>query len=500
MEHTTTPPRTQRLGLWHRPEANYSFGLGANGSVIAVVGLVAVLLAFIPAQNRLRNVAATAVVAGVIVIGFVIRDKWDRSLYAIARFETGWAWHRATGRTFFAPTWFSSSPVSKSSLPGLLSDVSIAEQVVNGVEYGVIIQPVSESATVVFECQPLGSAMSTEAEIAELEQRWHRWLGSICQEAEVLSVQVVTEAAGGDAEQLRLALQNLIKREDSKGAQLLESVASTISPTDRPVCRTWTAISWKSRRKDLHHKILPARIERIGTDLAECGAGSVRVLSKNEICRVWASMWDPDRRESLARWPDQVIHLRDVAPVTKEHRNHLAIGGYDALTLSMGTMPQGIVGTHSLQQLAQGVPGATTTRWAELWRPVRPTEARQWLNGIERGLETRLALTQNRRRQRVQDEVDEDHHRTTATALVEGANLVRFGFAVTATIPMGVDRTDVTERIRQLCGPFSVQLRVQNGAHMPAFIATLPGGIPLPEVVQSPDAATMQSDDMTVAP
>lgn len=475
------------LGLWHRPEANYSFGLGQNGSIAAVVGLVAVLFAFVPSADRLRNVGVVTVIVAVVLAGFVIRDRWDRSLYAIIRFEIGWWWHRASGRSYYSPIWFSATPVTKSSLPGLLADVSIVEHRGNNTVFGLVIQPVSKTATILVECDPVGVDMVTPEEATQYKQRWNNWLSATCQEPDIVSIQTVTQATGGNSAQLQKAVNDLVKRPASTSAELLDGIQDALDPTDRPVCRTWVAISWRTKRRDLHANVLGARINRIQAELAECGAGTPTAVTRNEIHRVWAEMWDPDRRAALAEYPNQVIRIGDIIPTTHEHRNALAIGDYEAITLAMGEMPHGVVGTKALHHLAQGVPGTTSVRWAELWRPVRPTEARSWLAGIERGIETRLALGENRRRQKVEDEVDEHHHRTMAVALVEGSNLVRFGLAITATYHATGDRYAIIERIRQLTGPLSAQLRVHNGAHLPGFIATLPAGIPLPEAIQQPD-------------
>lgn len=482
------------MGLWHQPEANYSFGLGQRGSIAAVAGLIAILIAFVPSANRLRNVTVVTLVVAVVLVGFLIRDRWDRSLYAIFRFELGWWWHRLSGRTYYSPVWFSTTPVTKSFLPGLLADVSIVEHGDRRTRFGVIIQPVSRTATVLFECDPVGVEMLTDEEAGQYRRLWDRWLSTICQEPDIVSVQTVTQTAGGDAAQLDVALDDLVTRRGSASSDLLEGIRATLNPADRPVCRTWVAISWRTKRRDLHAEVLAARIGRIGAELAECGGGEPNPLSRNAIQRVWAEMWDPDRSASLAKYPDQTVRLPDIVPAINESRQALAFGDYEAVTLAVGEMPHGVIGTRALHHLAQGLPGVTAVRWAELWRPVRPTEARAWLAGIERGIETRLALGENRRRQRVVDEVDETHHRTMAVALVEGANLVRFGLGITATYDQSQDRLAVIERIRQLCGPLSVQLRVHNGAHLPGFIATLPGGIPLPEVIQPPDAKVFTSD------
>lgn len=482
------------LGLWHHPEANYSFGLGQRGSIVAVTGLIAILIAFVPSANRLRNVSVMTLVVAAILVGFLIRDRWDRSLYAIVRFEVGWWWHRTTGRTYYSPVWFSAAPVTRSALPGLLADVSIVEHRDHNKTFGVVIQPVSSTATVLFECDPVGVEMLTSEEANQHRQRWDRWLSATCQEPDIVSIQTVTQAAGGDAAQLKSAVNDLVKRRESASAELLDDIQTTLNPVNRPVCRTWVAVSWRTRRRDLHANVLAARIARIGSELAECGGGDPRPLSRHGIHRVWAEMWDPERKASLAEFPNQAVRMEDIIPVTNERRQALGIGNYEAVTLAVGEMPHGVIGTEALHNLAQGVPGATAVRWAELWRPVRPTEARTWLAGIERGIETRLALGENRRRQKVGDEVDETHHRTVAVALVEGANLVRFGLGITATYELTQDRDAVIERIRQLCGPLSVQLRVHNGAHLPGFIATLPGGIPLPEVVQPPDSKVFTTD------
>ncbi|MDH3293931.1 MAG: hypothetical protein OER95_06370, partial [Acidimicrobiia bacterium] len=462
------------LGLWHQPEANYSFGLGQRGSIAAVTGLIAILFAFVPSADRLRNVTIVTIIVAVVLVGFLIRDRWGRTLYAIGRFEIGWWWHRLTGRTFYSPVWFSATPVTKSSLPGLLADVSIVEHRYNNTVFGLVIQPVSSTATALFECNPVGVEMLTPEEANQYKQRWDRWLSATCQEPDIVSIQTVTQATAGDRAQLANAVTNLVKRPGSASTELLDGIQTALNPSDRPVCRTWVAVSWRTRRRDLHANVLAARIGRIHVELAECGAGKPVPLTKNAIHRTWAEMWDPDRRAALAEYPNQVVALSDVIPATQERRQALAIGDYEAITMAMGEMPHGVIGTKALHQLAQGVPDTNAVRWAELWRPVRPTEARSWLAGIERGIETRLALGENRRRQKVKDEVDETHHRTMAVALVEGANLVRFGLAITATYPTTADRAAIIERIRQLTGPLSVQLRVHNGAHLPGFIATLP--------------------------
>lgn len=478
-------PRT--LGLWHRPEANYSFGLGQRGSVAAVAGLVAILIAFVPSANRFRNVTVVTIAVAIVLAGFLIRDRWDRTLYAIIRFELGWWWHRISGRTFYSPVWFSATPVTRSSLPGLLADVSIVEHRDDSTVFGLVIQPVSKTATVVFECDPVGVEMLTPEEANQFKQRWDRWLSATCQEPDIVSIQTVTQATGGDHAQLQTAIDNLVRRPTSTSAELLDGIQQALDPTSRAVCQTWVAVSWRTRRRDLHANVLAARIGRIQSELAECGAGAPSPLTRNAIHRVWAGMWDPDRKAVLAEHPDEEIALTEIIPAIHERRNVLSLGDHEAVTIAMGEMPHGVVGTTALHHLARGVPGTAATRWAELWRPVRPTEARNWLAGIERGIETRLALGENRRRQKVVDQVDETHHRTMAVALVEGANLVRFGFAITAVYPADGDRNAIIERIRQLTGPLAAQLRVHNGAHLPGFVATLPGGIPLPEVIQQPD-------------
>ena len=485
------------VGLWHEPEANYSFGLGRSGSLAATFGLVIVLIAFVPTANRIRNVSVVAAIVGVLLVGFIIRDRWGRNLYELTRFELGWLWHRASGRTFYSPVWFSSTPVSRSSMPGLMADVSVGENKAEDSQFGVVLQPVSKMATVVFECRPIGVEMMTDEEATQFRRRWDLWLSSVCQEPDLVSLQVVTQASAADSTQLSTVVEGLTKESASSEVSnaLLRGIEEALDPSSRPVCRTWVAVAWRAPKREFHSAVLAARVGRIQAELAECGAGEPWPLTKNGIYQVWAEMWDPDRKESIARWAEQRIQHDNIVPAIKENRRSLTIGEHDAVTLAVGEMPSGVVGTSALHQLASGVPGATAVRWAELWRPVKPTEARTWLAGIERGVETRLALGQNRRRPRVQDEVDEAHHRTAAVALVEGANLVRFGLGVTATYSDVADRDAVIERVRQSCGPLAVQLRVHNGAHLPGFIATLPGGIPLPEAVQQPDRAVLSTDD-----
>lgn len=483
---------SRRLGIWHNPTAEYAWGLGPWGSVAAVVSLLAVLAAFIPPEDKIRNVAVVVAVAVPLVSGFAIRDRFGRHLYARLAFRVRFAWHRLTGRNMYAATWFSSSPVTKSRLPGLLAQMSVAEhRGVGTVPYAAIHHPSSDTVSVVIECRPEGVALEHPDLIEARQSAWAAWLQSMSNEPGVASVQVVSEAAPTVAVAAADAVERLATGANSTAdtilAEMVEACEGGVS------VRTWVAVAWRDdrgTRSNLTADVLPARVERLCTELSATGAGHCTPVDSRELSRIWAGMYDPDRRESIARWPEQLIRIADAGPaVHDETRRRYRLGGYDAVSLTMGTIPSAEVTTTTLENLARGIEGAVAVRWAQLFRPVTPPEAQAWSNSVQRAIETRMAL-RGERKAKVKDLVDSEDTDTTAAALARGAALTRIGLTVTVTVQGDADINGPIQRVRNACAPLSAQLRVMDGAHQTSWVSTLPGGVPVPEALRPVEGLT----------
>ncbi len=479
-------------GVWYNPYAEYKWGLGPWGSVAAVIALLAVLLAFVPAANRLRNVIITAAITLPIVAGFAIRDKWGRHLYARAWFAIKFAVHRWTGRNMYTSAWFSSTPVTQSNLPGLLSQSSVAEHRPPGESpYAVVHHPASNTSSVLIECHPPGAALQHREVVGARRQAWAAWLAAMSDEPALAAIQVTTEVSKASRLPGLQAIAELSEDVNAVADQIMRETVERASEGN--TTRTWVAVGWateRSTRTQLTAEVLPARVERLCSELANAGAGQSRPVDQNELARVWAGMYDPSRRDYLARFPNQVIRIGDAGPVTHaEGRRRYRIGGYDTVSLTLGAFPSASVTTAALERLRNGIDGTVAVRWSELFRPITSTDAQNWTNAVQRGVETRLALDGDRKH-KARDIVDDQQTHATAVAIAKGQALIRVGFSVTLTVEADADITGPIERVRNACAPLSPHLRVMDGAHQTSWVATLPAGVPVPEALAPAEGIT----------
>ncbi len=479
-------------GVWYNPYAEYKWGLGPWGSVAAVIALLAVLLAFVPAANRLWNVLITAAITFPIVAGFAIRDKWGRHLYARVWFAIKFATHRWTGRNMYTSAWFSSTPVTQSNLPGLLSQSSVAEHRPTGEPaYAVVHHPASNTSSVLIECHPPGAALQHREVVVARRQAWAAWLAAMSDEPALAAIQVTTEVSKASRLPGLQAIAELSEDANAVADQIMRETVDRASEGN--TTRTWVAVGWateRTTRSQLNAEVLPARVERLCSELANAGAGACNPIDQNELARIWAGMYDPSRRDYLARFPNQVIRIGDAGPVThSEGRRRYRMGGYDSVSLTLGTFPSASVTTAALERLRNGIDGTVAVRWSELFRPITSTDAQNWTNAVQRGVETRLALDGDRKH-KARDIVDDQQAHATAVAIAKGQALIRVGFSVTLTVEADADVTGPIERVRNACAPLSPHLRIMDGAHQTSWVATLPAGVPVPEALAPAEGIT----------
>ncbi|MEM9892941.1 MAG: SCO6880 family protein [Actinomycetota bacterium] len=521
MTTNTTPGREAErgLGLWHDPDAEYLYGLGRTGSIVAIIGLFVIFVAFIPPQDKLPRVTVVTAVVACVVGPFMARDRWDRSLYNRLFDEAKWLLHRYSGRALYsAPWWLSTDHVEATQLPGLLNQVSVTQLPFHldtdldgteagdvdagedqdddrsGVEpepgeaFAVVHHPKANTASIVLECRPDGAGLADADDIAARTTAWDRWLAAMADEPDLAGIQVVSEAAPTLRTPARDHLRDLIATDgaDAGRKQAAELLAGVVKEcTGRVGVRTWVTISWAPSSGRARNRFggpeLAARVERLAGSLSESGAGTVTALDRRNLATVWAGMYNPARREHLATADEISIGVGGAGPVTHlERRARYCVDNFDAISLTMGIAPDTAVTPAVHERLAAGIEGTRAVRWALLFRPVDAIEARTWSKSMRHAIETRLAFTGDRRPSATDLVADEDAT-ATATALARGRTaLTRVAFAITLTLPADADPAGPIERTRAAAAPLSPHLRVMNGAHQTIWVATLPGALPVP--------------------
>ncbi len=483
---TTTTTERKGLEIWHDPTASYGWGLGPVGAIAAFISVLCCFAALIPAENKIRNFLVVAVLSALVVGPFAIRDKWGRNIYARVNAETRWIWHRVSGQNYYEAAWFSTSSVTKSRLPGLLSQLSVGEQPTEDGQstFAVLHHPSAKTVGVVIECRPFGDDLADEDVTSTQKNTWANWLSAIADEPRLAGVQIVSEAAPSNRQHVLQAVSEFRTGQNDLTDQIMTEMVDKCSGGN--ATREWVTVSWKTKSRtddDFTTNVFPARIERLCLELAEAGGGHCAPLSKDELSRLWTEMYHPDRREVLAEYPESVVDISEVGPTThQEQRDRYVLDRHDAVSLTVGQAPEGEVTTAIYDRLSKGIQGTVAVRWSQLLRPVAPVEARSWTTSIERAIETRMALRGDRK-EKISDVVADEDTTATSKALARGAKLTRAGFSITLTVDADADISTPIERTINACAPLSPHLRVMDGVHQTSWIATLPGAMPIPETV-----------------
>jgi hypothetical protein len=491
---TSTAPRAPRTyGNWRRPTSPGLGTLGALGTGLLLLGLIAVIATM--ALGGLLRAAALATVLGLVLAASAVRDRHHRS--GIQRLTTrlGWARARHSGAHLYRSGPLGRTPWGTFQLPGLAAASSLSEwEDSAGRTFALIHHPVTRHATVVLVTEPDGASLVDEEQVDAWVAHWGSWLAALGQEPGLVAAAVTVETAPDSGNRLRREIQTHLHEGAPDVARAMLSEVLQDYPIGSATVTAYVSLTFSmagragSRRRGVEDlaRDTAARLPGLAAGLQATGAGSVRPMGAQELCETVRAAYDPfvsplfDAAHAAGEAP--VIRWPDVGPTAAQagwgwYRHDGAV----SVTWSMTAAPRGEVFSSVLSDLLAPHPDVDHKRVTLLYRPVDAARAARLVEQDKRNANFRAASSS---RPSARVVLEQGAAALTAEEEARGAGLVGFGMLVTATVSeleafddprAAVDLA--RSAVDNLAATARIQLRPVYGSQDSAFAAALPLGL-----------------------
>lgn len=491
---TSTAHREPRTyGNWRRPTSPGLGDLGALGTGLLLLGLIAVIATM--AVGGLLPAAALATLLGVLLTASAVRDRHHRSGIQRLTVRLGWARARKSGAHLYR-----SGPLGRTAwgtfqLPGLAAASSLVEgEDSAGRPFAVIHHPVTRHATVVLISEPDGASLVDEEQVDVWVAHWGAWLAALGHEPGLVAAAVTVETAPDYGHRLRREIEGRLPEQAAEVAKAMLSELIRQSPMSAATVTAYVSLTYSltgrvgSGRRgtaDFAHEIA-ARLPGLTAGLQATGAGTVRPASAPELCEAVRAAYDPLVRPLLeaahAAGDTPVIRWPDVGPAAAQagwgwYRHD----GSVSVTWSMTAAPRGEVFSSVLSDLLAPHPDVDHKRVTLLYRPVDAARAARLVEQDKRNANFRAASSSRPSARLV---LEQGAAALTAEEEARGAGLVGFAMLVTATVSDLQSLDDpaaavdlARAAVDNLAATARIQLRPVYGSQDSAFAAALPLGI-----------------------
>jgi hypothetical protein len=497
---STGAPRT--YGNWRRPAGAGIGSLGTLGTVILLLGLIAVMgtIAF----SGLGPALAVAAALTVLLALLVVRDRHHRS--GIQRLTTrlGWARTRRSGANLYRSGLVGRTPGGTCRLPGLAAGSRVSEWMDSaGRPFTLLVHPSTGHVTVVLVTEPDGASLVDEDQVDLWVAHWGSWLAALAHEQGLVTASVTVETAPDYGTRLRREIDAHLDDQapDVALAMLAEVVRDY--PTGSATVTAFIALTFSAsgragprrREVDALASELGTRLPRLTASLQATGAGAVRPATAVDLCQAIRVAYDPSSArlfdEAHASGEDLDLRWADVGPIAAEagwgwYRHDGAM----SVTWAMSAAPRGEVFASVLADLLAPHPDIDRKRVTLLYRPMDPAHAARLVEQDKRNAAIRATSTSRPTARLV---LEQGAAELAAEEEARGAGLIGFGLLVTATVA-DVDQLDdprlavdvARSAVENLAATARIQLRPVYGSQDSAFAAALPLGIVLPAHVALP--------------
>jgi hypothetical protein len=489
-------PEANLHGNWRRPvSAGMNRRLGALGSLLVIVGLLAVIIT-IAVVGLLAGAAVFAVVA-LVVLGLSSRDRHHRSVLQRAATRIGFAWARARGATFYRSGPTGRVPYGEFALPGLAAGVRASEWVDgHGQPFAVLHHPADNSYSAVLTGEPDGAALVDPEQVNSWVSHWGGFLASLAEEPNLVACSVIIETSPDTGTRLRTEVEGASDGGAHPVAQaMLREVVDTY-PSGTASVREWIvptftgAAAGTGKRRPAADVVaeLAAQLPGLYGDLAATGAGAVRPATVAEVAEYVRTAYDPDMAAlfDLARaaGEDTTLDWSEVGPAATEARwDTFRHDGAVSVTYGMSLPPRGEVFADVLRRLLAPHPHIDRKRVCLLVEPIDPGRAPDVADRDVTNARSRAAGS------KPSEAAVNDYTAAKANASDEarGAGLVNFGLLVTITVTDPERLPAARAALANLVGSARLRVRPMYGAQDSAFIAGTGLVVPWRHLKVSPD-------------
>lgn len=476
-------------GNWGVPRSAGLGNLGAIGTAVVMVGLLAGIITF--AIWGLFAGLAVLGVAGAAALLLTVKDKHGQSVADRMGTKMAFRASKSAGTNLYRSGPLGVTKWGMYQLPGLAARSTLYEfHDSYNRPFALLHVPTTNHYTVVFSTEPEGASLVDPEQVDAWVANWGGWLASLGDEAGLDAAAVTVETAPDSGYRLRNEVEMNIDPNAPAFAQaVLREVVRTY-PEGSATVRAWVSLTFnaslrtgtKKRTPEEVARDVASRIPGLSSRLQSTGAGIARPMPAQELCEVVRIAYDPPAAliidEAHAAGSPVSLSWGEVGPTATQaswddYRHDSAF----SVSWTMTGAPRGAVNSSVLSRLLAPHGDIDRKRISLLYRPMDSARAAAVVERDQNNANVRVT-SGNRPSARAL--VDARSAAQTAHEEAQGAGLVNFGMVVTATVTDHERLTDAVAAVEQTSGSARVLLRRAYGTQDTAFAASLPLGLVLP--------------------
>jgi hypothetical protein len=484
-----------RYGNWRRPRAAGLADLGALGTAILFIGLIAGILSF-ALWGLVPGLAVMACFAAALAF-FTLQDAHGISFASRVGGLSVYTLSRWRGMNLYRAGPIGALDCGRYQLPGLAATSLLYEYPdTHGRLFALLHLPTTGHYTAVMSTEPDGAALVDSEQIDAWVANWGGWLTALADESGVVAASVTIETSPDSGYRLCSEIESQLVDEAPEAAQTMLREVMALYPQGSAAVRAWIALTFNAavrpgarrRNPDEMAQDLAARLPGLCQRLQTTGAGIARLMPAQELCEVIRVSYDPSAGRTIdeahASGRPVTLSWDDVGPVAAEARwDMYRHDGAFSVSWTMTGAPRGSVHSGVLARLLSPSIDVARKRVSLLYRPIDSAKAAQLVERDQNNANVRISSA-NRPSARAL--VDARLAARTAAEEAQGAGLVNFGMVVTATVIDGGQLADAVADVEQTSGASRILLRRAYGSQDTAFAASLPLGLVLPRHVMLP--------------
>lgn len=476
-------------GNWRVPRSAGLGNLGAIGTAVVMVGLLAGIITF--AIWGLFAGLAVLGVAGAAALLLTVKDKHGQSVADRMGTKMAFRASKSAGANLYRSGPLGVTKWGMYQLPGLAARSTLYEfHDSYNRPFALLHVPTTNHYTVVFSTEPDGASLVDPEQVDAWVANWGGWLANLGDEAGLDAAAVTVETAPDSGYRLRNEVEMNIDPNAPAFAQaVLREVVRTY-PEGSATVRAWVSLTFNASLRTGTKKRTPGEVARdvasripgLSSRLQSTGAGIARPMPAQELCEVVRIAYDPPAAliidEAHAAGSPVSLSWGEVGPTATQaswddYRHDSAF----SVSWTMTGAPRGAVNSSVLSRLLAPHGDIDRKRISLLYRPMDSARAAAVVERDQNNANVRVT-SGNRPSARAL--VDARSAAQTAQEEAQGAGLVNFGMVVTATVTDHERLADAVAAVEQTSGSARVLLRRSYGTQDTAFAASLPLGLVLP--------------------
>ncbi|CED91295.1 SCO6880 family protein [Actinomyces succiniciruminis] len=489
----TAAPKVYTYGGWRLPAQG---GLG-KWSLGQTIGLLAAAFGGVLVNWWLGLAWAIvyfALLAGT-AVALSIKDKHGLSITDKRRERRMWRKARRRQANIFRNGVLSVNKKAsgRCALPGVLGRLRISEHTDAYRRPFAVLHHGDGRLSVVMSLGPAGIALVDKETVDRHVALWGLWLSDLSDETGIVDASVTVETAPDSGDVLRRESQSQRSREAPEiAAAVIEGVVNRAGAAGARI-RTWATISFdpalmssESRgRTERAIRDIASRLPGLTQTLAAAGAGSVHLMTVDELTQLVRCAYDPEAEalfDAAAAQGHQVdLDWSEAGPISQDAEwDYVRHDSGLSRSWVMTRAPRGTVQSSVLRRLLDVSRDIARKRVTIMYKPMDSAKAP---DVVERDVDK--AANKRRTATRPTARMDRDlaQARKTSEEEASGASILDFGLVMTATVvddgqsDPHAQLADASSAMESLAGSSRLTVRTAYGAQDSAFALTLPLGL-----------------------